>query len=75
MKEELSKVLNKDRIMISRITKFFFFDLMCKVRHYEKNWTLEETWNCKPLIDYYYTKSFTNDEVYGSDDDLENIKT
>jgi tRNA isopentenyl-2-thiomethyl-A-37 hydroxylase MiaE len=61
--------------MIPKITKFFFFDLMVKVRHYEKYWTLEEVWNNKELIEYYFTKSFTNHKVYGSDDILENIKT
>jgi hypothetical protein len=61
--------------MNTKINKFFFFDLMCKVKHYRKNWTMEEVWDNKELINFYYSKTFANSKVYGSDDDLKNIKT
>lgn len=51
---------------VSNITKYYFKDLMSKVKLEGPKWSIEEVLECNDLIRYYYSRTQSSETIYPS---------
>ena len=44
----------------SKLTAYYFKDLMCKVKLYSCKWSVEEVFECKDLVSFFISKTQEN---------------
>lgn len=67
--------LKNNGVMIDKITKYYFRDLMAKVQLKGSKWTVEEVFQSKELLGIFKAKTLTNNRVFDSDNLATNIET
>lgn len=62
-------------VMNSNITNYYFKDLMAKTRLHHSNWSIEDVFEYKPLLEHFYSKVHSNKKVYAHENLIDNIET
>lgn len=74
--EQVKQVVEYGCYKLDKINRYFFRDLMDKVKMYDNKWTIEEVLECKELVAYFFNKTKTNDKMFPPDKDIfTNFKT
>lgn len=58
------KKVSKDGVMHNHITRYFFRDIMAKTVLWHSKWSVEEMFNNKTLIEYFYWKINANRKMF-----------
>ena len=69
------QTLSKDGIMVDKVTRYYFKDLMAKVHLKNAKWTVEDVFNSNELLGLFKAKTYTNSRVFDSDNLATNIDT
>ena len=76
VRKEVMNICQRGNITIKNITDYYFKDLISKVKMYHSNWTIEDVFTYKPILEHFYGKINANEKVYPKDNNLlHNIKT
>lgn len=75
VKDELRKI-HLGGVKMGKVVNYFFKYLMAKVHIYYNNWTIEDVFEYKPLMEFFAGKCDVNDKIYPKTNTLcENITT
>lgn len=69
------KKISKDGVMIDKITKYYFRDLMAKTKIKGAKWTVEDVFNSTDLLGIFKARTKTNSSIFTSNDLITNIDT
>lgn len=59
-----------------KITNYYVKDLMAKTKIYYNKWTIEDVFEYKPLLEFFYAKVVANKKVYPDTmSDIDKIET
>lgn len=78
MKEVVENIrkVHKGGVVVSKITNYFFKDLMAKVKLHHSKWSIEELFECNDLIRFVHGKTLDNRKVFPeTNSDIKNIET
>lgn len=64
VKKQLLKIINDNGTKVDLVTHYYFRKIMSKVKLYFNNWSIEDVFNCKQLVEYMSAKSKQNTKVY-----------
>lgn len=68
--------LKKGKVKYTSIEKYYFRELMSKVNLYHSKWCIEDVFECKELLEFFYSKTLKNEKVFPKDKPLiSNIET
>lgn len=68
--------ISAGKTKVANITNYYYKDLMAKVRIYSCKWSIEDVFNCKPLLGLFYQKTFGNKKIFpDSHSDIKKIET
>ena len=63
VKKQIKKA-SKDGVMHNHITRMFFRDIMAKTKLWHSKWSVEEMFNNKTIIEYFYWKINANRKMF-----------
>lgn len=69
------QTLSKKGVMVDKITRYYFRDLMAKVQLKNAKWTVEDVFSSKELLGIFKAKTLNNDQIFDSNDLTTNIDT
>ncbi len=69
------KNLSKNGVMVDKITKYYFRDIMAKTQLKDAKWTVEEVFESKELLGIFKARTKTNPRVFDSPNLSTNIAT
>ena len=69
------ETLSKNGVMVDKVTRYYFRDLMSKVQLKNAKWTVEEVFESNDLLGIFKAKTMTNTRVFDSDKLSTNIDT
>lgn len=61
--------------MVDKVTRYYFRDIMAKVKLKNAKWTVEDVFECNDLLGIFKAKTLTNTRVFDSPDLATNIDT
>lgn len=64
VRNEVRDIFLRGNVTMRKINDYYFKDLMAKVRLYHSYWCIEDVFNHKPLLESFYSKTFSNLDVY-----------
>ncbi len=69
------QTLSKDGVMVDKVTRYYFRDIMAKTKLKNAKWTIEELFNSKELLGIFKARTQTNARVFDSPNLCTNIDT
>lgn len=72
VKKQLQK-LSKDGVMMDKVTRYYFKEIMAKTLIKGNKWTVEEVFESNDLLGVFKAKTFTNSRIFDSDDIAKNL--
>lgn len=61
--KEIEK-LNNGGLVNTNITNYYFKDIMAKTKLYHSKWSIEDVFNCKDLVSFFYGKTLYNKKIF-----------
>ncbi len=75
VKKEFKNLAN-GKVKYTNIERYYFRELMSKVVLHHSKWSIEDVFECKELLELFYSKTLKNDKVFPQDQPLiRNIET
>lgn len=68
------KAIHNGKVMMNKISDYFLKDLMSDVVVDGSNWSINECFECKEILEYLYSRTLLNDKVF-TGTDIQNICT
>lgn len=69
------KKITKDGVMIDKITRYYFRDIMAKTIIHGSKWSVEDVFNSKELLGIFVAKIKTNPTIFSNTEKIKNIDT
>lgn len=69
------ETISKNGVMMDKITRYYFKELMAKVVIKGAKWSVEDVFNSKDLLGIFKARITTNNSVFDSDKEITNIET
>lgn len=64
VEQEMKTIAFKDGVKNTHITNFYFRDLLDKTKTSRNKWCIEDVFNHKPLLSYFWARTKMNDKVF-----------
>lgn len=64
---EIANMVSNNGITMTKIEQYYFRELMSRTKVYYNKWSIKDLFDYKPLLDYMYSRTLTNDKVFTGD--------
>ena len=69
------QTISKDGVMVDKITRYYFRDIMAKTKIKGSKWTVEDVFNSTDLLGIFKARTKTNSQIFDSPNLISNIET
>ena len=69
------QTISKNGVMMDKITRYYFRDIMAKTKIKGSKWTVEDIFNSADLLGIFKARTKTNNQVFDSSNLISNIET